>query len=745
MSRLPTRLLRRLDGPLTRELRLAPGGEGLGHVPARLVPDATATSVCGYCSTGCGLKVHLRNGEAVNLSPDRDYPVNRGSACPKGWEALAVLRSPDRAVTPLLRNAAGRLAPVDWDVAAATFAGRLKDIQRRRGPDSVAWLGTGQIPTEELALLGSLAKFGMGIVHGDGNTRQCMATAVVAYKQAFGFDAPPYTYGDFEASDVIVLVGSNLCIAHPILWERVLRNPRRPDIVVLDPRKTETAMAATLHVQLRPKSDLVLLYGLARMLIADGRIDRGFIATSTSGFEEFARHVDRFTPVVVAEASGIDPAVLRRLADLVGGGRRVSFWWTMGINQSYEGVRAALAIINLALMTGNIGKPGTGANSVTGQCNAMGSRLFSNTTNLLGGRDFLNPSDRRDVAGILGIDAGRVPDRNSWAYHEIVDNIAAGRVKALWVVATNSAHSWIGQRDLHRILGKLEFLVVQDMYHTTETARRADLVLPAAGWGEKEGTFINSERRIGVIHKVCRAPGEAIADFGILKRLAHHWGCADLFERWDSPRAAFDLLKELSRGRPCDFSGVRDWDMLEASGGIQWPYPAEAATRDATEGTGPATERRLFEHGRFYYPDGRARFLFEAPRAMPEPPNPAYPLLLMTGRGTASQWHTQTRTGKSPVLRKLYPAKPYVEINPDDAERLRVVPDEWVVVESQRGSMFATAFVTPTVRPGQVFVPMHYEQTNRLTDPSFDPYSKQPSYKACAVRVRKAERWEERS
>jgi assimilatory nitrate reductase catalytic subunit len=185
--------------------------------------------------------------------------------------------------------------------------------------------------------------------------------------------------------------------------------------------------------------------------------------------------------------------------------------------------------------------------------------------------------------------------------------------------------------------------------------------------------------------------------------------------------------------------------MLEASGGIQWPYPAEAATRDATEGTGPATERRLFEHGRFYYPDGRARFLFEAPRAMPEPPNPAYPLLLMTGRGTASQWHTQTRTGKSPVLRKLYPAKPYVEINPDDAERLRVVPDEWVVVESQRGSMFATAFVTPTVRPGQVFVPMHYEQTNRLTDPSFDPYSKQPSYKACAVRVRKAECWEERS
>ena len=745
MSGRMARLLRRLDGPLTGELRLAPGGAGLGRVPARLVPDETATSVCGYCSTGCGLKVHLRNGEAVNLSPDRNYPVNSGSACPKGWESLAVLRSPDRAVTPLLRNAGGRLAPVRWDLAAATFATRLKEIQRRHGPDSVAWLGTGQIPTEELAVLGSLAKFGMGIVHGDGNTRQCMATAVVAYKQAFGFDAPPYTYDDFEQSDVIVLVGSNLCIAHPILWERVLRNPRRPEVIVLDPRKTETAMAATLHVQLRPKSDLVLLYGLARMLIAEGKLDRAFIDASTNGFRDFAAHVDRFTPEVVAEASGIEPSVLGRLASLIGGGRRVSFWWTMGINQSYEGVRAAQAIINLALMTGNIGKPGTGANSITGQCNAMGSRLFSNTTNLLGGRDFLDPSDRREVAGILGIDAGRIPDRNSWAYHEIVDNIAAGRVKALWVVATNSAHSWIGQRDFHRILGKLEFLVVQDMYHTTETARRADLVLPAAGWGEKEGTFINSERRIGVVNKVCRPPGEALADFSIFKLLAHHWGCEELFARWESPRATFALLRELSRGRPCDFGGVRDWEMLEACGGIQWPYPAGAAAHDATTNAGPVTERRLFEDGRFYHPDGRARFLFEDPRKMPEPPNAAYPLLLLTGRGTASQWHTQTRTGKSPVLRKLYPASPYVEINPDDAGALRVAPDEWVVVESQRGSMFATAFVTPTVRPGQVFVPMHYEQTNRLTDPSFDPYSKQPSYKACAVRVRKAERWEERT
>jgi len=401
-------------------------------------------------------------------------------------------------------------------------------------------------------------------------------------------------------------------------------------------------------------------------------------------------------------------------------------------------VRVAQAIINLALMTGNVGRSGTGANSVTGQCNAMGSRLFSNTTNLLGGRDFTNPDDRRQVAGLLGIDEACVPRRNSWAYHEIVDGIASGRVKGLWVVATNSLHSWIGQNDLRRMLRKLEFLAVQDMYHTTETAAAADLVLPAAAWGEKEGTFINSERRIGLVKKVARAPGQALDDFAILKLIAHYWGCGEMFREWESPEAAFGVLKRLSRDRPCDFSGVRDYRMIDECGGVQWPFTEEMARHGA-----PATERRLFEDGKFYHADGRAQFHFEAPRRMPEPPDAQYPLVLLTGRGTASQWHTQTRTSKSAVLRKLYPKDAYVEISPDDARRLGVAPDEPVYVESRRGRMRARAFVTPCVRPGQVFVPMHYEGTNRLTDPVFDLYSKQPSYKACAVRVRRIERWED--
>src|SRR5581483_11681319 len=266
----PMNIFRQRRGPFADELARAPGGFGLGQVPARLKPDAVTSMVCGFCSTGCSLDVHLRDGVAVNLTPTTDYPVNLGMACPKGWEALTPLRAPDRATTPLWRDARGRLRPIGWEAAASTFTSRFKAIIDQHGPDAVAFLSTGQIPTEEMALLGAFAKFGMGMVHGDGNTRQCMATSVVAYKEAFGFDAPPYTYADFEESDVIVLVGSNLCIAHPIMWERVCRNPHQPEIVVVDPRTTETAVAATQHYPLRPKSDLVLLYGVAHLLVAWG-------------------------------------------------------------------------------------------------------------------------------------------------------------------------------------------------------------------------------------------------------------------------------------------------------------------------------------------------------------------------------------------------------------------------------------------------------------------------------------------
>ena len=723
-------MLYQRDGYLTRDLLRTPGGFGLGQVPAKRKPDATTDMVCGYCSTGCSLTVHLREGEAVGLTPTADYPVNRGVACPKGWEALSVLEAGDRATEPLRRDASGVQRPVSWDAALRTMTERFKAIQAQHGPESVAFLSTGQMPTEEMALLGALAKFGMGMAHGDGNTRQCMATSVVAYKQAFGFDAPPYTYRDFEESDVLVFVGANPCLAHPILWERVLRNRHDPAIVVIDPRVTETAMQATEHLPIRPKSDQALFYGLARLLIQRGWIDRAYIDAHTRGFDEYAAAVEAYTLERAAEETGLGADAVERLAETIHGGRRVSFWWTMGVNQSYQGVRTAQSIINLALMTGNIGRPGTGANSITGQCNAMGSRLFSNTTNLLGGHDFANPEHREKVARVLDIDPALIPTQPSWAYNEIIEGILQERIKGLWVVCTNTAHSWINQGQARDILGRLDCLVVQDMYATTETARMADLVLPAAGWGEKDGTFINSERRIGTIKRVARAPGQALADFSIFKLVAEYWGCGEMFRQWQSPAATFQILKRLSAGQPCDINGIDGYDMLDERGGIQWPCPAGES--EAV----PETERRLFEDGRYYHPDGRARFLYEDPRPLPEPPSDRFPLLLLTGRGSAAQWHTQTRTAKSAVLRKLYPAQVYVEVNPADARARGIVTSDAVQVESRRGRITATAFVTRSVQPGQVFVPMHYEETNRLTDAVFDPYSKQPSYKACAVELR---------
>ncbi len=725
-------LIRAHDGPLTRDLVRRPGRFGLGQVPERLAPDGIATSVCGYCSTGCGLRAHLRDGEALNLSPDPDYPVNRGMACPKGWEALSALEAEDRATVPWIRNpVSGKLEECTWDEAITRFVEGMAAVQSAYGPEAVAFLGTGQIPTEELVFLGSLAKFGMGMVDGDGNTRQCMATAARAYKESFGFDAPPYSYADFEASDVIVLVGSNLCVAHPILWERICRNPHRPEIIVIDPRRTETAIAGRRHLALRPKSDLVLFYGLAARLLERGAVDREFIARHTEGFEAFTAFLADFPLERVLAETGLEPTDFEAFVDCIAKGERVSFWWTMGVNQSHEGVRVAQAIIDVCLMTGQIGRPGTGPNSITGQCNAMGSRIFSNTSNLLGGRAFESPEDRAEVAAILGMPVERIPTRVSLAYDEILAGVREGRIKALWIVATNTAHSWIDSSSIAEIREKLDFLVVQDMYTTTETARIADLVLPAAAWGEKDGTFINSERRIGRIRKLRRAPGQALADFQIFRLIADRLGLGAPFDRWKEPEDVFDSMKALSRGRPCDLTGIRDYPMLDGAGGVQWPLSESMAEAPFD------TERRLFADGVFFREGGRALFTFEAPRPVAEPVDGEFPFVLLTGRGTSAQWHTETRTGKSSVLALLKPSGgTRLQMNPEDVRRLDLEGAESVEVQSRRGRVRVGLWPTAAVPQGVVFLEMHDAETNHLTYPDFDPYSRQPSYKHCAVAVR---------
>ncbi len=730
MITLPAMTFREWSGPLTADLVREPAKFGLGQVPSRLMPDATTKAICGFCSTGCGLKIHLKEGEAVNLTPDPDYPVNIGTACPKGWEALSVLDAPDRATLPLLHG-----KEVDWDTALRYFCEKMRAVLDAHGPEAAAFISTGQIMFEEMAYLGALAKFGMGMIHGDGNTRQCMATAVTAYKESFGFDAPPFTYADFEESDVLVFIGANPCIAHPIMWQRVLRNKKSPQIIVVDPRTTETAMAATQHHAIKPKSDLTLLYGLAHLIIRDGGVDKAFVEASTSGFAEFAAFLTEFTPERVSAETGLSTERLALFAKTILEGRAVSFWWTMGVNQGHEATRTAQAIINLALMTGNIGRPGTGANSITGQCNAMGSRLFSNTTNLLGGHDFRYPAHREKIAAVAGIPFDRIPEQTSLAYDQIIDAAGAGKVKALWFIATNPSHSWIDQNEMNRILDKLDFLVVQDMYCSTETARRAHLVLPAAGWGEKEGCFINSERRIGYSPKVRRAPGQALADFHIFRLIAHYWGCGEMFREWETPETVFRVLQRCSEGQPCDIAGIEGYEMIRKAGGVQWPLSKSESSNLKSK---IPQERRLFEDGKFYTPDQRAKFVFDPPEAPPEQRSDEFPLILLTGRGTSAQWHTESRTGKSAVLAKMMPEELLLDLHPQDAEKLNIRDGAAVRVIAKRAELTARARVTTCVSVGEVFLPMHDPRVNQLTHASFDPHSRQPSYKHSAVRVEAA-------
>ncbi|MHA1680588.1 MAG: molybdopterin oxidoreductase family protein [Promethearchaeota archaeon] len=685
---------------------------------------------CGYCSTGCNLLYDDEGKGPFRISANPDYPVNLGKACVKGFQLLGHLNAPDRAKTPLLRNESGEFEPVNWDVALDEFVRQFKGIQGKHGLESVAFISTGQIPNEEHAFLGALAKFGMGIVHGDGNTRQCMATAVVAYKQSFGWDSPPFTYKDLEESDVLVFVGSNPVIAHPIIWNRVKMNKHGPEILVVDPRYTETAKQATRHYPIKVKSELLFFYAVAHLLDSNGWIDEVFIEEHTTGYASFREHIRKFNPDEYCESIGLPAEKIEEFARMIHQGKRVSFWWMVGINQSHQATRTAQAIINLALMTGNIGKPGTGANSITGQCNAMGARIFSNTTSLLGGYKFNSLEDREKVAGVLGMEPSLIPSKGSWSYEKILDGIDRGDVKGLWIICSNPAHSWISNTRIEGTFAKLDFLVVQDMYYTTETARMADLILPAAGTGEKGGTFVNSERRIGILQKAVDPPGEALPDFAIFQKIAHHWGCRDLFDEWRDPEAVFNIIKRLTRGKPWDITGIQGYAQLLECGGIQWPFP---------EGMDypPPQERRLFSSGKFYHPDGKAIFLFDDYQEPPEEVDAEYPFILITGRGSVYQWHTQTRTLKSKLLAKHAPAEPYVEICEEDARTLGIEDGEWITVASRRASSKVRTKITGSVKSGELFMPMHYIETNRLTFPSFDEFSREPMYKYAAITIRK--------
>jgi assimilatory nitrate reductase catalytic subunit len=707
--------LKRLAGLdiLSEEYRYAQDPE-FGHVTASRVADRWVRTTCGYCSVGCGMLVGIRDGKAVAARGDERHPVNRGKLCPKGLSEHHTLSAEGRAQHPLLRKS-GKLVRVSWDEALDTMVARTRGLGSALGV-----ISTGQLVTEEFYTLGKLVQLGFGTNNYDGNTTLCMASAVSGYKRSFGSDGPPGSYDDLAHADVIFLIGANIAENHPILCQRLEENPNAT-LIVADPRVTKTAMMSDIYLPLKPRSDIALLNGIAHILIRDGLIRRDYIADHTTGFEELHDHVAAFPPSRVAEITGLEVHQIEQVAMLYGRAKAAFIGWTMGVNHSTQGTETVNAINNLALLTGNIGRAGASPFSITGQCNAMGTREAGFASSMPGYRKFESQSDREELAALWNISADRIPIARGLAYPDIIEAALAKRVRALWIIATNPVVSFPNHDVLKQALETVEFLVVQDGFHPTPTSEYADLVLPAAIWGEKEGTYTNSERRVSKVNRAVAPPAEARPDFDIFLDLAARLSVRDeLFPGWTTPRDAFEEWKRVSAGRLCDYSAMT-WEAIEAQGGIQW---------------GGA---RLYADGQFPAPGGRARLFCVDWEAFPEQPSKQYPFVLNTGR-TVEHWHTRTKTGAVPILNGMSP-RAWLEMNPRDAQRLGLRAHDCVSVVSSRSRVDEVELrVTEIIAPGQVFMPFHFVETNsnRVTQSAFDPISREPNFKQCAVRVERA-------
>lgn len=684
-------------------------------------------STCNYCSLACNMDFYVKDGKILKVIPTPVYPLNKGFSCIKGLNLHRQQTMYSALHTPRIRKEDGTTEIVSWDKAFEATAAKIKEIQAKYGKESVACISTGQLTLEEMALVGHVVRNYLG-GNVDGNTRLCMATSVVAHKQSFGFDAPPYTLNDLELSDTIILIGANPIVTHPIIWSRIQDN-KNPDkkVIVIDPRRSETAEKADYWYGIKPKSDIALFYLIANILIEKNWLDEKYIAEHTENFENFREHIKNFKLENSMELTGLTSEKVMELVEMIHNGKAVSFWWTMGVNQGYQAVRTAQSIINLALMTGNIGRPGTGANSITGQCNAMGSRLFSNTAGLYGGGDYDNELRRNKVAAALGIDPNLLPTKPTLPYNVIIEKIIAGEIKALWIMCTNPRHSWANNSTFAEAMKKLELFIVQDIYGDTDSSKDCDIYFPVVSGLEKEGTLINTERRISKLAKVIEKLEGMLSDYEVFLGLGKALGMGDLLKGWETPESCFELMKKCSAGMPCDITGI-DYKALDGSKGIQWPFRAGEILSD--------NERRLFEDGKYYTPSGKAKFMFEEVMTNPVPVNNEYPYILNTGRGTVGQWHTQTRTREIAYVNGVAPKEAYIYVSKTLADKLGIKKDEKILVSSINGQeRVFTAIPSENIPDGQLYAPLHYIETNALTLSIYDTYSKEPSYKYAPVNI----------
>lgn len=697
-------------------------------------------STCCYCGVGCGVIIQSEGDRIVGVKGDPDHPANFGRLCTKGSTLHLSARMEGRALYPeLRRNRSEARQRASWDDTLDYLADRFAEIVREHGPDSVAFYISGQLLTEDYYVFNKLSKGLIGTNNVDTNSRLCMSSAVAGYKTTLGADAPPACYEDIDHTGCLFIAGSNTAFAHPIIFRRIEdAKKRNPDmkIVVVDPRRTDTAQFADLYLPIQPGTDVALFNGILHLLLWDGMVDMSYINAHTEGFDALKTTVREYTPSMVAGICGIREEDLITAAKWFGQGPTLSMY-CMGLNQSSSGTDKSGALINLHLATGQIGKPGAGPLSLTGQPNAMGGREVGGMANLLSAhRDLANPEHRAEVARLWNVDD--VPAQPGKPAVEMFEAINKGEIKAVWIACTNPAQSMPDLNNVRDALEKAELVVVQEAFRNTDTAPYADVLLPATTWGEKEGTVTNTERRITHVRPAVSAPGEARNDWDIAVDFARRLGRrlnngrdADALFPYATPEDVFDEHRESTRGRDLDITGL-SYDVLDQQGPQQWPFPEGATSGRA----------RLYSDGVFEKPGGKAIFANVQYRPTAEKTDARYPLHLITGR-LRDQWHGMSRTGNVPQLFN-HVEEPLLSMNASDMDRRDIASGDLVKVTSRRGTLVLRAQQSEEVQPAQTFIPMHWGSQymnglgcNSLTIPAVDPVSKQPELKHAAIKVEK--------
>jgi len=683
---------------------------------------------------GCGIRARAVDGRVREVRGDDEHPVNAGSLCAKGALIAEAIHDGRLLYPAIRRRRSSPIEKVSWEQALGLAADGIRKAIGEHGPDAVMLYGSGQLLTEDYYLFGKLAKGFLGTNNQDTNSRLCMSSTAAAYRLAFGSDAPPSSYGDIEAANTFLIVGSNMEACHPVLFNRVRARKRQGGsavkVIVVDPRKTRTADIADLHLAVRPGTDVMLLNSLLYEAMLSGLIDEHFIAEHTSGWPALREALRTFPAERAAQVTGLDAQQIVNAARIYAGNGPALTFWTMGANQSTSGVDKNLALINLSLATGNIGKPGAGPFSLTGQPNAMGGREAGGLADSLPGhRQVGNPRHRAEAEQLWGIPAGSISARPGTTAMEMVDRLESGAIKVVWVVGTNPLASMPNAGRVKAAFARADTVIVQDAYTETETTAVADILFPAAQWSEREGTMTNSERRICLLEKIGDPPGEALPDWQIISRMAAALGYGASFD-YSCAEAIQREYRTFTTGRDLDIAGLDYSQLRRQRQGVQWP-----AAYGSVHGT-----PRLFADGTFPTEDGRARFHIPQARRPADDVDRDYPLVLTTGR-VKDQWHTRSRTGRVAKLNKSEPG-PFLEVNPADAEALGLRQSELARVVSRRGSFEAPVRVTDAIRPGTVFAPFHWGELwsrtsspNIVTTEAVDPRSKQPELKHAAVRL----------